>query len=109
MKAFDETYRSRIDLVLKYDKLDRKSRRAIFQRLIDRTKAVGLETELFSNAHLDRLAGEDLNGREIEKLVTLALSLAGAKKESFGPGHLWQVMQIHGRFRRDLDQRSYYS
>ncbi|KAL7795153.1 P-loop containing nucleoside triphosphate hydrolase protein [Trichoderma ceciliae] len=113
VRSFHEAYQSRIDLALRYDKLDRRGKRVIFKRVIDRARALGRqEIETFSDEDWDKLVESDFNGREIKKLVTIALGLAEARKEALGVGHLQQVMDMHERFRRDsqgLDQRSYFS
>lgn len=49
----------------------------------------------------------DLSGREVEKAVELALSLAEARKEPLGVRHLQDVMDIQEKFRCDFGKKDY--
>lgn len=97
----------------KYDKPDRKGKRIILERAIRRVMALGLwKTEAFSDEDYGKLVVKDFSGREIEKTVELALSLAEARQEALGVRHLQDVMDMQERFRCDFggrDCRNYFS
>ncbi|GFP54190.1 hypothetical protein TASIC1_0003056800 [Trichoderma asperellum] len=108
IRVFDEAFQSRIDFFQKYDKPDRKSKSIILKRAISRVTALNLcETETFSDEEYGKLVESDLSGREVEKAVELALSLAEARKEPLGVRHLQDVMDIQEKFRCDFGKKDY--
>ncbi|UKZ86215.1 uncharacterized protein TrAFT101_002051 [Trichoderma asperellum] len=108
IRVFDEAFQSRIDLFQKYDKPDRKSKSIILKRAISRVTALNLcEIETFSDEEYGKLVESDLSGREVEKAVELALSLAEARKEPLGVRHLQDIMDIQERFRCGFGKKDY--
>ncbi|KJZ79451.1 hypothetical protein HIM_00920 [Hirsutella minnesotensis 3608] len=103
VETFDEAFQSRIHIALRYDTLDVKAKKTIFQMFFDRIKTLGkLELEAFSEEDLDKLARHDLNGREIKNVVGSAQDLAVNKGEAFSMRHIRQVLDVHAKFGRDL-------
>ncbi|KAH6610133.1 hypothetical protein Trco_000153 [Trichoderma cornu-damae] len=50
VRAFDEALQSRVDIALKYDKLDKRGKRTLLERAVNQTKALGRwEVEPFSD------------------------------------------------------------
>ncbi|KAM0257869.1 hypothetical protein ACHAQJ_004173 [Trichoderma viride] len=113
IRSFDEAYQSRIDFAHKYDKPDKRGKRAMFKRALDRARVLGRwVVGAFDDEDYNMLVESDLNGREINTVVGLALSLAEAREEAVGVGHLQEIMDMQEQFRRDfrgMDQRSYFS
>jgi hypothetical protein len=106
--VFEEAYQSRIDFVQKFDKLDRKGKSVILKRAICQIATQDLsKTEAFSNEDYGKLAENDLSGREVEKAVELALSLAEARKEALGLRHLQDVMDMQEKHRCNFGKRDY--
>lgn len=109
VETFDEAFRSRIHIALRYDNLDTKAKRAIFGLFLDRIRARGaLKVEDLSEDDLARLVRQDLNGREIKNIVSSAQDLAMSKEETLGMKHLLQVLEVHARFSKDLKGGSGY-
>ncbi|PHH63753.1 hypothetical protein CDD81_5518 [Ophiocordyceps australis] len=103
VETFDEAFQSRIHIALRYDSLDVKARKTIFNMFFDRIKTLGkLEMQTFSEGDLDELARHDLNGREIKNVVGSAQDLAVSKGETFCMRHIKQVLDVHAKFGRDL-------
>ncbi|PHH80034.1 hypothetical protein CDD82_2018 [Ophiocordyceps australis] len=103
VETFDEAFQSRIHIALRYDSLDAKARKTIFNMFFDRIRTLGkLEMQTFSEVDLDELARHDLNGREIKNVVGSAQDLAVSKKEAFCMRHIKQVLDVHAKFGRDL-------
>lgn len=52
--------------------------------------------------HIDDLAGEEMNGRQIRNAITTGRQLAQYKGKDFCYAHLKHVIKIAGRFERYL-------
>ncbi|KGQ04494.1 26S protease regulatory subunit 4 [Beauveria bassiana D1-5] len=103
VETFDEAFQSRIHIALRYDNLDGKAKRKIFNMFLARIRALGkLKVDSLSDEDLGRLVRQDLNGREIKNIVSSAQDLAISKEETLGMKHLLQVLEVHARFSRDL-------
>lgn len=70
------------------------------QRVIDHGK---INVDDISEADYLTLAKEELNGREIKNVVGSAQDLALNKNEKLGMKHFRQVLDVHAKFRRDLN------
>ncbi|UKZ73163.1 hypothetical protein TrVFT333_000804 [Trichoderma virens FT-333] len=72
---FDSAIKSRIHLAIHYPKLSRTSRQSLWHLFLSRSSAESVES-LKADGTLDRIADEELNGRQIKNVVRLAYSLA---------------------------------
>ncbi|KAG6004273.1 hypothetical protein E4U21_001285 [Claviceps maximensis] len=103
VETFDEAFRSRIHIAIRYEGLDSTAKKAIFQLFVDRVKAHGkLSVEPFFDEDFTQLAKHDLNGREIKNVIGSAQDLALNKDEALSMRHIQQVLDIHVKFGRDL-------
>ncbi|RDA84341.1 hypothetical protein CP532_4946 [Ophiocordyceps camponoti-leonardi (nom. inval.)] len=103
VETFDEAFQSRIHIALRYDALDVKARKAIFNMFIQRIKALGkLELQPFTEEDVDELARQQLNGREIKNVMGSAQDLAVSRGETFSMRHIRKVLDVHAKFGRDL-------
>ncbi|CZR51366.1 related to TOB3 (member of AAA-ATPase family) [Phialocephala subalpina] len=93
--TFDAAFKSRIQLSLRYPKLQEDDRFQIWTNFIEhiegltnsRTTSLGINSaEIKKN--LRKLAKEELNGREIRNAVSTARQLAMFRKERMGYAHL---------------------
>lgn len=75
----DEAFASRIHLTLSYDHLSRESRRDLWRAFITRMHDEG--PKWMDDACLDRLSTDELNGRQIRNIVSVAHSLATSRGE----------------------------
>ena len=111
--TFDEAFKSRIHLALHYDRLNEEQRVKIWRNLLsmlkDRTRDLAEDVEigervdisdLFMN--IDKLAREDLNGRQIRNVITLARSLAKFRGEMLVYKHVQDALASVVKFDRYL-------
>ncbi|KAI1359949.1 hypothetical protein F5Y08DRAFT_62021 [Xylaria arbuscula] len=116
--TFDEAFRSRIQLTLRYENLSRTQRHTIwensFRRLerLDTSRAAPLtssspttrSTSGFGfdfpdiRAHIAELADRNLNGREIRNAISTARQLAMYKREPMSYKHLERVIKETTKF-----------
>ncbi|KAL8308747.1 hypothetical protein RB597_000167 [Gaeumannomyces tritici] len=101
IKTFDDAFKSRIHVPLRYSGLPASSRERIWRNFL----SAGGEADADDIGDEDyrRLAEGDLNGRQIKNVVRTARSLAAHKKRKLDHAQLQQVMDIQMAFERDLD------
>ncbi len=127
MGTFDEAFKSRIQLTLRYKNLGVPQRRQIWENFIkrlesfpdpkDQTKSQssskvngGVDFGIKSKevrAKLDELAEAELNGREIRNAISTARQLAMFRKERMGYEHIQIVIEEAKKFNKylkDLNQ-----
>ncbi|KAJ4194865.1 hypothetical protein NW755_002285 [Fusarium falciforme] len=103
VETFDEAFQSRIHIALRYDALDAKAKRTIFQMFLDRVRALGkLQVEPLKEDDWTYLSKQELNGREIKNVISSAQDLAVNKGEALSMRHIKQVLNVHANFGRDL-------
>ncbi|CVK94514.1 related to TOB3 (member of AAA-ATPase family) [Fusarium mangiferae] len=120
---FDEAFKSRIQLSLRYNDLEKDQRRQIWLNFINRLEKLGSQriaqasepslTNILSTPQdaprlgvdiksmrdrLDDLAEAPLNGREIRNMISTARQLAVFRKEKLGYQHLESVMAEAKKF-----------
>ncbi|KAF4989035.1 hypothetical protein FGRMN_9407 [Fusarium graminum] len=108
---FDEAFKSRIQLNLRYTNLDRGQRLQIWKNFFIRLNRLDQETLSKSQSSpsygvnmdeitdkLDELAGADLNGRQIRNVISTARQLARYLKEPLGYKHLTAVISEAKKF-----------
>ncbi|KAF4341104.1 TOB3 (member of AAA-ATPase family) [Fusarium beomiforme] len=104
VETFDEAFQSRIHIALRYDNLEPRAKRAIFKMFLDRVHKLGkLKVKPLTEADLDMLSRQALNGREIKNVVGSAQDLAVNKGEALSMRHIRQVLDVHAKFGRDLN------
>lgn len=94
--TFDDAFKSRIHVPLKYTGLDASSRKQIWQNFLSKADG-GVDDET-----LEKLAVHDLNGRQIKGIVRTATSLARYDNKKLDHEILEQVIGIQMDFERDL-------
>lgn len=92
VQTFDEAFKSRISIALKYDDLDTAARRQIWENLLQIGKIS------LSNDHIDKLASFDLNGRQIKNILRLAQSLAASEGKSADMRHFERCITVSQQF-----------
>lgn len=99
VRTFDDAFKSRIHVPLKYEELPADSRVRIWRNFLD-----GVDGSVdVDEAGLRALAQSPLNGRQIKNVVRTARSLANHKRRRLDLAQLQQVMEIQMAFERDLD------
>jgi hypothetical protein len=108
--TFDDAFKSRIHVPLKYTGLDVSSRKQIWRNFLDRaeggdgadSKGEKKENAVIDEEGLETLAQHDLNGRQIKGIVRTATSLARYDGKKLDLETLEQVVEIQMDFERDL-------
>ena len=105
---FDEAFKSRIQLNLRYQNVDRGQRLEIWRNFISRLERLddnkgGFEVDAQDVlSHIDELAKPELNGREIRNAISTARQLARYRKQALGYTHLQTVIAEAEKFDRYL-------
>ncbi|KAF2450110.1 P-loop containing nucleoside triphosphate hydrolase protein [Karstenula rhodostoma CBS 690.94] len=91
----DAAFESRIHLTLHYADLDKPARKHVWATFLSthagrKSSNVGA----FTDAELERLSREKLNGRQIKNVVKTAMLLASKYDECLGMGHLETVLRL---------------
>ena len=96
---FDEAFKSRIQVALHYENLNRSSRKKIWQNFLDMLEEDDEDVNFDDlKYHLDDLAGKELNGRQIRNVLTTARQLALFKNERLDWKHLEQALSVSSDF-----------
>lgn len=96
--TFDEAFKSRIHIPIRYTDLDVASRLQIWRNFCTKIPG-GVD---ISEAEYERLAECDLNGRQIKNVIKAAESLAAFDEIKLDFKQLQQVTKIQSRFEKDL-------
>ncbi|KAJ7067648.1 P-loop containing nucleoside triphosphate hydrolase protein, partial [Mycena amicta] len=92
VQAFDEAFLSRIHVALHFSDLTESSRAQVWRAFIARGGVTIVEEDIAL------LAKREVNGRQIKNAVRTAHSLAFAKKEAVGFGHILQTLDAMDEF-----------
>jgi hypothetical protein len=99
--TFDDAFKSRIHVPLKYGELPASSRVKVWKNFLEKLEVDGgIDID---EAGYEKLAEGRLNGRQIKNVVRTAKSLASYKKRRLDTAQLQQVMDIQMAFEEDLD------
>lgn len=104
--TFDEAFKSRIQLALHYASLGPFQRHKIWENFILRLESLGEEDIDFDDLkdHLEQLAENKMNGRQIRNAITTARQYAQWKETTLTYEHLKDIIEISGRFDLYLDK-----
>lgn len=103
--TFDDAFKSRIHVPLKYDDLDSASRTKIWRNFLEKLKkgeregGVGVQVD---EAGYKTLAEAKLNGRQIKNVVRTAKSLAAYRGTMLDVESLMKVVDIQMAFEEEL-------
>ncbi|KAJ4268901.1 hypothetical protein NW762_002972 [Fusarium torreyae] len=103
--TFDEAFKSRIQLALRYEKLKDYQRKQIWRNFLDRLRGLGEDQNIdFDNIelHLDELAQYPMNGRQIRNSITTGRQLAKYKQKKMTFSHLKRAIDVANKFDRYL-------
>jgi SpoVK/Ycf46/Vps4 family AAA+-type ATPase len=105
--TFDEAFKSRIQLALRYENLNRDQRRQIWANFIEHIRSFGEQQAVdFEDItrHLDDLAVHEMNGRQIRNAITTGRQLAEFRGTSLDFQMLQKVIKVAGRFDKYLEE-----
>jgi len=97
LENMDAAFESRIHLTLNFTDLDKTSRKQVWSTFLNRSaqaKDSNVGVGAFSDADLDKLSKEKLNGRQIKNVLKTAQLLASKYDEGLGMGHLETVLRL---------------
>jgi hypothetical protein len=97
--TFDDAFKSRIHVPLKYGELPASSRVKVWKNFLEKVEG-GIEID---EKGYEKLAEGKLNGRQIKNVVRTAKSLAAYKKRKLDTAQLQQVMHIQMAFEEELN------
>ncbi|RSM13182.1 hypothetical protein CEP52_002042 [Fusarium oligoseptatum] len=103
--TFDEAFKSRIQLALRYEKLQGYQRKQIWRNFFTRLKEIGEEDKIdFDDIqlNLDELTRHEMNGRQIRNSITTARQLAKYKGRKMTFSHLKRAISVANKFDRYL-------
>lgn len=100
VRTFDDAFKSRIHVPLKYEELPQSSRVRIWKNFLAKIEG-GVDVD---EAGFEQLSKGELNGRQIKNVIRTAKSLAAYKKQKLDHKQLQQVMDIQVQFERELDE-----
>ena len=100
---FDELFKSRIQVMIHYPRLDKLSRKNIWQNFFNMLQADGENINLGNLcSHMDELADHEINGRQIRNVVMTARQLALFRKGALDWGHIEQAIKPVNDFKQYL-------
>lgn len=101
-----EAFKSRIQLALHYANLTQYQRGKIWENFISRLETLGEQNIDFNDLkdHVEQLAENEMNGRQIRNAITTARQYAQWKKTVLSYDHLKDIIEISGRFDKYLDK-----
>ncbi|KAI8276631.1 hypothetical protein K4K60_007534 [Colletotrichum sp. SAR11_57] len=92
---------SRIQLALRYEKLEAYQRKQIWKNFFERLKSIGEEDSIdFDDIslHIDELTRHPMNGRQIRNTITTARQLAKFMGKKMVFSHLQRTIAITNKF-----------
>ena len=99
-----EAFKSRIQLALHHETLTIPQQRKVWRNFFKRAKELDESNIDFEDIqdHIDELAKENVNGRQIRNAITTARQLAQYQRKGFCYRHLKHVIEIDGEFEKYL-------
>ncbi|KAH8882090.1 P-loop containing nucleoside triphosphate hydrolase protein [Thozetella sp. PMI_491] len=91
VECIDPAFQSRIHLSLTYPELTRELRHKIWKNFI---RTMKVDTSSITDAHLDKYASIDMNGRQIKNSVKMAGLLATKENHHLTPEHVETVLGL---------------
>jgi hypothetical protein len=97
---FDQAFKSRIQLALHYENLSKPQRRKIWRNFFNRLRDLGEENVDYDDLydHIDDLAEEEMNGRQIRNAITTSRQLSQFDEKDFSYSQLSHVIRVASRF-----------
>lgn len=100
VNTFDDAFKSRIHVPLKYNDLTVSSRKQIWKNFLGK---LGDGDVRMDEKGYESLAQAEINGRQIKNVIRTAKSLAQFQGQPLDRGKLEQVVQIQREFEQELD------
>ncbi|KAF2744261.1 hypothetical protein M011DRAFT_480089 [Sporormia fimetaria CBS 119925] len=102
-KTFDEAFNSRIHMGIRYENLNMKARREVWQQYIRQIESSkDVVSASFTNDDLDELSRKDLNGRQIKNAIGQAQLIALSEKKPFSMLYIKRTLAVTEEFEMDM-------
>ncbi len=98
---FDDAFKSRIHLAVMYPALSPTSRKSLWEMFL-RKAAPGSSLEWLTPECLERIANEDLNGRQIKNIARTAATLAAGEGSALRFAHIETALKAIQAFDSNL-------
>ncbi|KAF2028359.1 hypothetical protein EK21DRAFT_69964 [Setomelanomma holmii] len=110
VETFDEAFQSRIHMGIRYENLQPKARKKIWQHHVGKVEKMAEmakgkdegKVKPFSEADFDELSKRNMNGRQIKNTVKTSQSIALAEKAIFSMEHVKRVLEVAEAFEDDM-------
>ncbi|KAF2127504.1 P-loop containing nucleoside triphosphate hydrolase protein [Dothidotthia symphoricarpi CBS 119687] len=109
VETFDEAFQSRIHMGIRYENLQPKARKKIWQHHVGKVEAMSAKEEKsesvvkpFKEVDFDELSKRNMNGRQIKNTVKTSQSIALSEKEKFSMQHIKRVLEVAEAFEDDM-------
>ena len=99
--SFDDAFKSRIHLAIKYPALSPTSRKSLWDVFL-RKASPGSSLEWLDSECLERIANEDLNGRQIKNVARTAATLAAGEGSALRFAHIETALKAIQAFDSNL-------
>src|ERR1700761_6372453 len=101
--TFDEAFKSRIHLAIKYPSLTASSRRDLWKTFITNGLS-DRQIPWLDDTILDKLAAQEINGRQIKNIVRTAYALAASTEVELSPKHLAMGIKAIKAFEAEFEE-----
>ncbi|KAH7072212.1 hypothetical protein BKA63DRAFT_534997 [Paraphoma chrysanthemicola] len=110
VETFDEAFQSRIHMGIRYENLQPKARKKIWQHHVGKVEKMAEmakgkdegKVKPFTESDFDELSKRNMNGRQIKNTVKTSQSIALAEKAVFGMEHVKRVLEVAEAFEDDM-------
>ncbi|KAF1912865.1 hypothetical protein BDU57DRAFT_521434 [Ampelomyces quisqualis] len=105
VETFDEAFQSRIHMGIRYEDLEPKARKKIWQHHVGKVEGMAGNsgsTKHFTETDFDELSKRNMNGRQIKNTVKTSQSIALAEKSPFSMEHVKRVLEVAEAFEDDM-------
>ncbi len=99
--SFDDAFKSRIHLAVMYPALSPTSRKSLWEMFL-RKASPGSSLKWLNPESLERIANEDLNGRQIKNIARTAATLAAGEGSAMRFAHIEIVLKAMQAFDSNL-------
>uniref|UniRef100_A0A093VS44 Proteasome-activating nucleotidase n=1 Tax=Talaromyces marneffei PM1 TaxID=1077442 RepID=A0A093VS44_TALMA len=108
--TFDSAFKSRFQLAIHYPALNVEGRYEIWLNFINGLSKTNPDVKIDDlKSHIQELAADKLNGREIRNIVRTSLQLAHFRQTTLDYQHFQQVIGVAKEFERHIDETRGYS
>ena len=95
--SFDDAFKSRIHLAVMFPALSLASRKSLWEMFL-RKASPGSSLEWLNPGSLERIANEDLNGRQIKNIARTAATLAAGEGSALTLAHIETALKATQAF-----------